>query len=603
MLQINNLIIKNFMSIGEIPQRVDFANISVCLILGENLDMIMDNQSIARNGAGKSAILNALSFVLFGQAISTIKRDNLINNINQKGMVVSCEFSCNGHKYRVERGRKPNFFKFIIDNKEVEQKEVDEAQGENKETQKELERVIGMSHNLFKHIIALNTATEPFLKMPNAKQRELIEELLGMKVLSEKAEILKDLLKVTKEEIKMEEFKIKTLTESNKKIENSILDTNTKKEQWDKNFNQNIKDIENTLTQLQHINIEEELNGHNNINIINSINKEIEGFEKDKRVLEREKKFINDNIETNALKLEKIEENKCPTCEQSVHSEKQEKILSELTEIINKNIIKVDDIEIKITNIDDFLKKSYEKFNSLDKKINPKTYKDEVNLFYNTIEEVYEHKSSVEIVKNELKNIRNQKNPYDEQIDNLVNNGLQDVNFDVLNDLKKIHDHQEFLLKLLTSNDSFVRKKIIDQNIAFINERLKMYLDKLGLPHIVLFESNLEVSIKNFGQDMDFYNLSRGEQTRLILALSFSFRDIFEMLTHPVNILMVDELLDSGADGQLVDGALSVLRNMNFERNKQIFIISHKEEILSKTNTILKVVKDGGFSTLELVME
>ena len=142
--------------------------------------------------------------------------------------------------------------------------------------------------------------------------------------------------------------------------------------------------------------------------------------------------------------------------------------------------------------------------------------------------------------------------------------------------------------------------KIVDQNIAFLNDRLAKYLEKLGLPHNVMFQNDLTVQITNFGKELDFDNLSRGENTRLVLALSWSFRDIFEVLNTPINVILIDELLDLGSDSQLTESAVGIIRRMNQERNKSVFLISHHETLISKIPTILRIVKENGFSSFHM---
>ena len=142
MLLLKNLTMKNFMSSGEIPQVVKFDSGDISLIIGENYDMIAENQIVSRNGSGKTMINQALSYALFGQSINNIKRDNLVNNINEKNMFVILEFDCNNHSYRIERGRKPAFFKFFIDNKQKQTDDDDESQGESRLTQQEVEKKI-----------------------------------------------------------------------------------------------------------------------------------------------------------------------------------------------------------------------------------------------------------------------------------------------------------------------------------------------------------------------------------------------------------------------------------------------------------------------------
>jgi len=160
-----------------------------------------------------------------------------------------------------------------------------------------------------------------------------------------------------------------------------------------------------------------------------------------------------------------------------------------------------------------------------------------------------------------------------------------------------LQDHQDFLLKLLTSKDSFVRKKIIDQNLSYLNSRLTHYLDRIGLPHTVVFQNDLTVQITELGRDLDFDNLSRGERNRLILSLSWAFRDVWESLYSPVNVLFIDELIDSGMDSSGVENALALLKKMTRERNKSVWLVSHKDELAGRVENILKVVKEGGFTS------
>lgn len=591
MLKFKKLIIKNFMSVGEQSQTIDFENNGITLILGENNDMVADAQSVARNGAGKSAIFNALSFALFGQALSNIRKDNLINNINGKGMFVIFEFESNGHSYRIERGRRPHFFRFFIDNAQTDAADVDESQGESKLTQEELEKVLGMSHNLFKHIIALNTITDPFLKLGSKQQREFIEELLGMKLLSEKAETLKELLRVTKEEIRLEEVRIKAVQDGNKKVEKSIEDLGRRAERWDDDQKEKISTLEMALDQLSHIDIEEEIASQRILSNYSQSETLLNRLLKEKKDHSRDVARVNQFLEKNAASLEKAMENKCPTCNQDVHDETHQKIIDHLAEVIEADTVKVHSLEQKLADIEPQILEHTQKIADLGTKPNP---------FYNSLEEAYNHKSDLDVCVNELEAAKKAINPYIDQIENLASSGLQEINFETMNDLIKIRDHQEFLLKLLTSNDSFIRKKIIDQNIAFLNDRLGKYLEKLSLPHNVVFQSDLTVLITNFGKELDFGSLSRGEQTRLILGLSWSFRDIYELLTHPVNVILVDELLDIGSDNQLVEGAMGVIKKMSTERGKDVFVISHKDELVSKIPQVLKVVKEGGFSTFNL---
>jgi DNA repair exonuclease SbcCD ATPase subunit len=187
--------------------------------------------------------------------------------------------------------------------------------------------------------------------------------------------------------------------------------------------------------------------------------------------------------------------------------------------------------------------------------------------------------------------------PYQEQIDDLKHTAIQEISWDNVNMLNSMKDHQEFLLKLLTNKDSFIRKKIIDQNLAYLNNRLTYYLDKMGLPHQVSFLNDLNVEITQLGQDLDFDNLSRGERNRLILSLSFAFRDVWENLYQSINLLFIDELIDAGMDAAGVEAGLAVLKKMARERSKNIYLISHKDELVGRVNNVLRVTKESGFTS------
>ena len=221
------------------------------------------------------------------------------------------------------------------------------------------------------------------------------------------------------------------------------------------------------------------------------------------------------------------------------------------------------------------------------------------NTFYETAKEAYDHRQNVDNLTIAWNNKKDESDPYQEQVDELENSAKQEINWEVVNDLTSEKEHQEFLLKLLTNKDSFIRKKIIDQNLAYLNNRLTNYLDRLGLPHSVTFQNDLSVEITQLGQDLDFDNLSRGERNRLILGMSFAFRDVWESLYQNINLLFIDELIDSGMDSNGVECALSVLKKMARERDKNIYLISHKDELIGRVNNVLKVIKENGFTSYE----
>ena len=244
MIQIKNLTVKNFMSVGNATQAIDFDRRDLTLVLGENLDLGGDG---SRNGTGKTTIINALSYALYGNALTNIRKDNLVNKTNGKNMLVSLDFNINGQEYRIERGRKPNVFKFYVNNEQ--QQATDDAQGDSRETQKSIEHLLGMSHTMFKHLVALNTYTEPFLSMKANDQREVIEQLLGITLLSEKAELLKALIKESKDAIQQETAKIDAIKTANENIQKSISSLEIKSSAWNTKKDEDLERLAKAIMQ------------------------------------------------------------------------------------------------------------------------------------------------------------------------------------------------------------------------------------------------------------------------------------------------------------------------------------------------------------------
>ena len=583
MIRIKDLTVKNFMSVGNQTQAVDFNKEQLTLVLGENLDQGGDDNG-SRNGTGKTTIINALSYALYGVALTNIKRNNLINKTNSKGMLVSLDFEKDGIDYRIERGRSPNVLKFYINNQDQEQ--VDESQGDSRKTQEAINTLLGMSHDMFKHVVALNTYTEPFLSMRQNDQRAIIEQLLGITILSEKADALKDQVRQTKDTITQETLKIEAIQSSNSKIEDTITNLQGTQRAWLSKKQQDVDKLTSAIDELEHLDVNVELDAHEKLQNWNEHNNAILALKKELSTLEPALVRAEKSVEKATKDITNLEDATCYTCGQELHADKKaelearkEKELDEAIDYRSEIAKKVDDVTKGLEDIGDINGK-------------PTTY-------YETAKEAYEHRQNVDSLKTALENKKAEIDPYQQQIDELNNTAMQEVDWSAINDLTNFKDHQEFLLKLLTNKDSFIRKKIIDQNLAYLNNRLTYYLDKLGLPHQVVFMNDLNVEITQLGQDLDFDNLSRGERNRLILGMSFAFRDVWESLYQNINLLFIDELIDSGMDTAGVEGALAVLKKMGRERHKNVFLISHKDELIGRVNHLMKVVKENGFTSYE----
>jgi len=688
MITLKNITLRNFLSIGQLTQAVCFDRQDLTLILGENLDLGGDG---ARNGTGKTTLIQGLSYALFGVPINSIRKDNLVNRTNGKNMMITLEFSVDGIEYKIERGRKPNILRFYVNNDL--QKNTDDAQGENKETQVAIENVIHMSADMFKHIVVLNTYSEPFLALKTNDQRDIIEQLLGITLLSEKAEVIKNMIRDSKDSIQAEEYRVKGIEEANKRVAEQIESFKRRQKLWKAKHDEDLAKLVADHDELCKINIDTELLNHKELVIWNKqkeqqdtynalvarstawqqkhdsdvsvarlayslkneydIGTELETWAKLKDWLhdDSEQKSISTIIDTLTksitkekkliAKLERevkeLEDHKCYACGQDFHDDKHLEVTLEKTTLlentraelvhfegqlsINESLVtklgtkptpkyKTEAEAIRHSGDVANLKKVWE-----DKKQESNPFSEQLNelsyvelgpqpiTIYDTEAEAVEHRSTVNSLLTQIGTKGNETDPYAEQVIEMESNALQSIDFDAINRLTRTMDHQKFLLDLLVSKDSFVRKKIIDQNLSYLNARLTHYLDKIGLPHQVIFQNDLQVEITELGRELDFDNLSRGERNRLILGLSFAFRDVWESLYRPINTLFIDELIDSGLDTMGVENAIAILKDMSRRRHKSIWLVSHREELAGRVPSVLKVIKENGFTSYSTAVD
>lgn len=581
--KITSITVKNFMSVGNQTQAVDFDNQLLTLVLGSNLDLGGDDTG-SRNGTGKTTIVNALSYALYGQALTNIKKENLINKTNGKNMLVTVEFEKNSNKYKIERGRKPNVLKLYVNSSQFKDENEDESQGDSRETQKYIEEMLEMSHTMFKHLLALNTYTEPFLSMKAADQREVIEQLLGITLLSEKAETLKNLIKDTKDSIQSETAKIEAIRAANENVQLSINSIQLKSNAWENKHQSELENIGKAIVNLESVDIEAELLSHAALKTWLDNDAKLTGLRKQQSTLENAVMQAEKTVNKYTQEIETLKDHRCHACGEKLHDHKHKTMLDEALKCKQD----AEEYALKVVNDLGHVVNDIEKI----AKQGPRP-----NTFYDIEAEALGHKNNLSNLEKTLLEKANEINPYAEQIEDLTKTAIKEIDWSTVNELTRLKDHQEFLLKLLTNKDSFIRKRIIDQNLTYLNKRLSYYIDRLGLPHIVKFQNDLTVEITQLGQDLDFDNLSRGERNRLILSMSFAFRDVWEGLYQSINLLFIDELVDAGMDSAGVEAALAVLKKMSRERNKNIYLISHKDELMGRVNNVLRVIKENGFTS------
>ena len=379
--KLKNLTVKNFMSVGNQTQAVDFDKEHLTLVLGANLDLGGDDTG-SRNGTGKTTIINALSYALYGQALTNIRKENLINKINGKNMLVTVEFEKGGNKYKIERGRKPNVLKLYVNDQAVESKDEDESQGDSRETQKSIEEMLEMSHTMFKHLVALNTYTEPFLSMRAADQREVIEQLLGITLLSVKAEALKQAVKETKDAIQAEEVKIAAIKTANENVQKSIDSLQLKSSAWDNKHQQELENLGRAILNLEAVDIEAELTAHTNLKAWEELDTKLRSLNKQRATLESAVTQAQKTLDKYAREVETLSNKTCPACEQELHDHKH----VELTAIAQEHLDEANKYLTKITND---LSKVQTEITAIGEVSN------KPNTYYDTVEEALKHQNNL----------------------------------------------------------------------------------------------------------------------------------------------------------------------------------------------------------------
>ena len=435
MFKIKDLTVKNFMSVGNTTQAVNFDRKDLTLVLGENLDLGGDDSG-ARNGTGKTTIINALSFALYGNALTNIKKDNLINKTNSKNMMVTIDFEKDGINYRIERGRKPGIMKFFVG--DTEKEITDDAQGDSRETQAEIERMLGMSHDMFKHIVALNTYTEPFLSLRANDQRAIIEQLLGITLLSEKADSLKELNKATKDAITKEEFRIKAVTDANVRIQEQIEALKRRQTIWNNKHDEEINKTHAAIEELQKIDIQAEIQAHQAFKTWDQTRKDLNelssAISRTKLDLGREEKAISKI----SAELVSLESHTCHTCGQEFHDEKHQQVLGQKQRDLagaksaqESHAATLAELQLALSGLGE---------------LGPRPV-----MFYDKESDAIHHQATVDSLVKQLVAKAAEQDPYTEQIAEMQTTALEEVSYDAINELTNLKEHQEFLLKLLTN--------------------------------------------------------------------------------------------------------------------------------------------------------
>lgn len=577
MLNFLELEVRNFLSYGNVPTKITLDHSGVVLISGGN-------------GVGKTSILNALLFALYGDTLNGCNADDLINNINKQQMEVSVVFhKKNVGYYKVTRARKMksgssgNYVQ-VFHNKEQIFDNCEITLDGTRTTDQLITSILGIPYDMFTRIVAISAINTAFLDIPTTQQTGFIERLFDLHILAEKAQLLKTSIKSTEDLIKDQLNKIEQIKKEQDRLNQQILNAKQRSSQHQENVQKQIENYQQQLNLIEQVDIDKERDIHNKTSDLKT---QIKKFEQQKSVLSAQHQKYIQLKEKHTKELLFLKSSKCPYCEQHFHSEEK---INECHDII---------IECE-TNIKDML----EYLGELDKDL-ISTYDNHQllisELTVNNIEELLNIKNKSELIKEKIKDLHNSKNVYLEQLAELENIELDECDYSGVDKLTNIVDHQQFLLKLLSKKDSFIRKNLLKTNLSYLNQRLEHYLSDLEMPYHVEFNTNMTADIKYLGRQLTFNNLSNGQKARVNIALTMAFRDVRQKMSYPVNICFQDEILDMGIDSAGMNAAIAMLKKAAKEHNTTFFVVTHRDETTSQFDKIMKISLEKDFSKISIL--
>ena len=560
---------KNFLSTGNHPTSVLLDNNNTSLIIGTN-------------GAGKSTILDALTFSLYGKSFRKINKGQLVNTTNEKNCFVEIEFTVNNVDWKVERGIKPNIFKIYRDGEELNQ--ISSAIDQQKWLE---QNVLKMNYKSFTQIVILGSSSfVPFMQLPTNSRREVVEDLLDIRIFSSMNDIVKGRIRLVKDEIRTLELKKESLKD---------------KVDMQKNFIQQIEDQskEDVSYKENQINVlltEENEFMHKNENINNNVillQKEmttLEGSASKLREYGNIKGKLSQKISGIVKEHKFFSENRvCPTCSQEIED----------TFRVNR----ISDSQSKAEE----LQKGYQELlnaikNEEERESQFQQISGDLSKLLNGITQNNSHingcQKQIKRLEQEIQTIASQianRNTEHEKLEEFRNN-LQDT-FENISEKKEKITYLDFTYNLL--KDGGVKTQIIKKYLPIINQQANKYLQMMDFYiNFKLDEEFTETIESPIHEDFTYQSFSEGEKMRIDLALLFTWREIARMKNSVnTNLLIMDEVFDSSLDGFGTEEFLKIIRFVIKDAN--IFVISHKEGLEDKFDSVIKFEKQGNFSRIE----
>lgn len=586
MITFKTLSIRNFLSYGNNTTVFQLNNPGTMLIVGEDLDHTSEGQG--SNGVGKTSMLQALIYALYDRIIDPdVAKDDLVNNINKKEMEVTLEFTAeNGLDYKIIRQRKMKAGAdgnrlFLFENdKDIS---VDVAG-----TNKKIEEVLGMAYDLFVRIIVFSASNDSFLKLPatstsGPNQKDFIEELFGLSLITQKADRLKLLIKDVKMEMELKKVQLDSQQAERTRHKQQLAQSRQRQDAWEVQRSGTISLLESKLAKIDGVDVVGQKLIHAKLSQVTSSRTDITSK---RTAIIRECNGHGATIKKLDSDISVLQDNKCPHCKQPYSNALIE---------VQQKMRELEAIEAELEEMSTQLTDYTELLTDLDAlyvELNAQKTVD-------NIEEIVRIQSDADNIRSRVVELRQEVNPHIEIVQELEAITFDDVNYDSVQALQRTLDHQNFLLKLLTKNDSFVRKSLLTKYLPFLNSRLQFYLQMLGLPHVVEFQEDLTPKISKNEVKMKFGQLSTGQKARADFGFSVAFKDVRERLHGRTNICMFDEVLDFGLDAVGVVACAKVIKYLARAEHISMYVISHRNEIDSMFDRKMTVQMIKQFSYIQ----
>ena len=572
-LNFRELTIRNFLSFGNQETTIDLSESGTVSIEGQNVDQG------GSNGAGKTTIINALCYALYNKPFDNISLQRLINSTNATKntlMEVRLTFERAGDLYEILRTRGEHYTINFWKNGD----DITPGKGVA-ECDKLIEDVIGISYDLFTKTIIFSGNAVAFLQLPVALQRNQIEELFNITLLSEKGQKQRELIRQGETDLKIQEAIVKQQEVALELHQKHVQEAKDRVDAWEKNRSREIVDIESTLAVIGTVDFElEQLLHAEKTALVQEgayLAAKLAPAKKDRQILEkRVTELMNEHMH--------LADAKCPYCTQK-YADASAK-LAKVDDDIDLNGKQLIQLEAAVQELTDGVKEQQVRLNEV-----------EANIQHTNLNELLLARENASVMRSKLSELEATTNPHAEAMDRLCSEAQKTVDTAKVNALRKRIEHQSFLLKLLMNKDSFLRRRIINKTIPFLNDRINNYTALLGLPHIVRFDADLSCTVSEFGRELDFGNLSAGEKKRVNVGLSLAFRDVLHHLHAKCNLLFVDEL-DGALDVSGIDNVVRLFKEKSRDDELGIYVISHHPSISGRLDRTMIIAKQNGFSAI-----